>query len=173
MSIAESTQQTSNIAAKKMAYKVIKTGPGNVLFIISPVDNPNIRKEVYLTNRHPQQTLPLNYALDVFLDDGLFNLYQEGYFTFDDPEGLKAEAVAEGYYFDNGKELKPAKPTQENDILAILKKGVRSEILQACNQYGGDIVRNTATEHIGELTQSVVQMLEKLWNVQFTIEGAE
>ena len=68
---------------------IIKTTPGNVLFYLSPVDNPAIRREIYLTDRHPRQAVPLSFALNAFYDNGVFALYRDGKFTFDDNDAIK------------------------------------------------------------------------------------
>ena len=108
--------------AVKKVFRIIKTTPGNVYLRVHPIDNPSFTREVYLTGAAPQQVLPLNYALDIFANPGNYSLYKSGAFTFDDNEAVKEAAIEAGYYFDSDYDKwTPAKPTQEADILKILK----------------------------------------------------
>ena len=50
-------------------FTIKKTVPGSVLFILSPLSNQALKKEVYLTERMPQQFLPLDWALGIFFDN--------------------------------------------------------------------------------------------------------
>jgi hypothetical protein len=52
-------------------FTIKKTVPGTVFFTLSPLSNQGLRKEVYLTTRMPQQSLPLDWALGIFLNNTL------------------------------------------------------------------------------------------------------
>lgn len=151
--------------------KIIKTVPGDVFFKLSPVSNQSLVKDIYLTERVPQQTLPIDWALGIFLDNSLYAMYKQGYFTFNDVDGLTHEAIEAGVFFDDALDFTPKAVNTEKDILAILKKGVRSEILKANDIYGIDNVKSVAIAHVSELTQGVIQLLESMFNVQLTMDG--
>lgn len=157
-------------------YTIIKTTPGNVLFFLAPIDNPAIRKEIYLTDRHPRQAVPQSYALDVFYDSGVFSLYKAGKFTFDKNEDIKKIAIDSGTYFETDYDkFTPAPANKEADIVAILKSGKRAAIIDCIKQYGKDEVTAAAFAHRGELTDGVIHMLEnkELLGISFTIENVD
>lgn len=154
---------------EKSAFTIIKTAPGNVMIKLHAIDNPGFSRLVYLTNRAPRQVLPVNFALDVFADPGNFATYKQGLFTFDDNEAIKQIAIERSYYFDSDYDkLVPAKITQEEDIDNIIKSGVRSKVIEACSKYGGELVKQTAINHVSEYTMSVIKMCEDIWHIQLT-----
>ena len=57
-------------------------------------------------------------------------------------------------------------------VLGILQKGVRLDILNAIKKYGDELVRDVAIKNTDRLTQSVISMLENLWKIQLTMDGA-
>ena len=69
-------------------FTIIKTVPSTVLFYLSPISNQSLRKEIYLTNQMPRQSLPLDWALGIFLDNSLYKMYKDGVFTFSDNKGI-------------------------------------------------------------------------------------
>ena len=97
-------------------FKIKKTTPGNVLFILHPVSNPMLTKEVYLTDRRPFQFLPTDWALGIFMDDGNYRLYKKGMFTFENNDELVKAAYEAGVYFDEQLDFTPVKEDNEKEI---------------------------------------------------------
>lgn len=162
----------SEIENTVKSFKIIKTIPGSVLFKLSPVDNDNVRREIWLTSRHPEQVLPENWALGIFANDQVFELYRQKAFTFDRPEEITKLAIERGFYFEDASNIVvPAKPNQEKEILNILKSGERSKINTAMKQYGQDVVKNVAVAHVTDLTQGVIAFLQNTWKIVLTIDG--
>ena len=152
-------------------FKITKTTPGTVLFRLSPASNNAISRLVTLTDRNPNQVLPEDWALGIFLDNGVYNLYQKGAFTCSDNEGLVRSAYEAGVYFDDKLDFVPTSAGYENEIFAILSKGNRSAILDATKTYGDEKVRNVAIARVNDLTQGVVTMLENHFHIQLTVDG--
>ena len=50
-------------------FKIIKTTPNQVMFILHSISNPSLSKLVRLTDRIPEQTVPADWALDLFLNE--------------------------------------------------------------------------------------------------------
>lgn len=174
MTNTEGAATTNNNPNKR--FTIIKTTPGNVLFYLSPVDNPNIRREIYLTDRHPRQAVPQAFALDVFYDDGVFSLYRSGKFTFDNNDLVKKIAIDSGTYFESDYDkFNPAPATKEADLIKILRSGRRTDIQAAIKQYGKDEVTAVAFSHRGQLTDAVIHRLESkdLLGVSFAIENVD
>lgn len=156
---------------EQKVFKIKKTIPGNVLFILHPVSNPLLTKEIYLTDKRPFQYLPLDWAMGIFVDDGNMKLYEKGMFTFENNDELVKAAYAKGYYFGEVLEFTPAKEDNEKEILAILMSGNRQSINKAITDNGKDMIIQVAAAHINELNTGVVRMLEGMLKVQLTIDN--
>ena len=152
-------------------FTIKKTVPGSVLFTLSPLSNQGIKREVYLTTRMPQQVLPLDWALGIFLDNTLYNMYKQGIFTFNDNAAITLAAREAGVYFDEALDFTPVIKDVTPEILAVLKKGVRGDILKAITKHGDEVVKDVVIKHANELTTGVISMLEQHWKIQLTMDG--
>lgn len=151
------------------SFIVKKTCVGDVFMMVSPMSNPTISRTIRLTDKVPQQVLPLDWALGLIMDQGNETMYRKGYITFDDNDALAKAAVEAGVWFDS-YDFKPAQPNQAQNILTILKTGNRSNIQKAIAEYGADRVKEVASYYVDDLTTAVVSMLENLLNVQLIID---
>lgn len=152
-------------------FKIKKTTPGNVLFILHPISNPMLTKEIYLTDRRPFQFLPMDWALGIFMDDGNYRLYKKGMFTFENNDELVKAAYEAGVYFDEHLDFIPVKEDNEKEILAILKSGNRASIDKAIKDFGRDLIIKVAASNVDNLSTGVVRMLESLLKVQLVIDN--
>ena len=151
-------------------YKIIKTYAGTVSFLLHPISNPMRTLYVRLTDEHPVQPVPLDWALGVFADSGNYALYENKKITFDDNDDIVNEAFNAGVYFDDKLDFKPAAPDYSAKILDTLKAGSRQAIMKLI-ETEGDNVKTVASTHINELTQGVIQMLEKALGIQLIVDG--
>lgn len=151
-------------------YTLIKVAPQDVLFDIHPVSNMGLTRRIHLTSRNTKQALPKDWALGVFQDEGVFQMYKQGIFTFDDNDSIVKEAFAAGVYFDEALDFTPADVKQNDKIYAILKTGNRVNILKAIETYSADTVKNVAIQNLKNLTQGVISMLESTLNTQLVLD---
>lgn len=158
---------------EKKQYVLIKTSPNEVLFTLRNVENPQLTRRIHLTKRTPQQPLPLSWALSVIADPVLYGMYKKGYFSFDDNDSLAKAAYEAGYWFDEKFDFKPAKKEDDGLIFTILKVGNREKIEKAITEYGVDRVKAVAINKCGELSQNVIQVLEKRFGIQLVIDGVD
>lgn len=157
------------MSEEKKSFILKKTTAGEVFTYVSPMSNPTVSRVIHLTDRVPQQILPLDWALGFIIDQGNYSLYKKGYVTFDDNDSLAKAAVDAGVWFDTF-DFTPAKENKVDTILSILKTGNRSKILETIEQYGRDEVANIASHHVEELTTAVVAMLENVLKTQLIID---
>lgn len=160
----------SEQAQAQKYYTLIKVTSNDVLFNLHPISNISLTRRIFLNSGKVKQPLPLDWALGVFQDDGIYNLYKQGAFTFDDNEGIVKDAFAAGVYFDDKLDFTPAKPDDSNEIFATLKAGNRANILALIEEKGKQRVQDVAAVHVNELTQGVVRMLESILNVQLILD---
>lgn len=152
-------------------YKLIKTSPNEVLIELHPISNMALTRRIHLTNKAPQCALPEDWALGIFQDSALYQMYKMGYITFDDNDSIVKAAYENGVYFGEALDFTPAKPNRSEEILTILKTGNRRNIENALTTYGAELIRDVAIANIGGLTQNVIAMLENLLNVQLIPDG--
>ena len=115
--------------------------------------------------------LPVDWALGMFIDDGLYSLYKNGCITFDNNEELVKAAYEAGAYFSEVLDFVPSKEEDMNKILDILKAGNRAAIMDAIKDYGKDMVKNVAIKSANTLSVGVVNMLESIFNCQLIVDG--
>ncbi len=154
-------------------FILIKTSPNDVLFTLRSISNPALTRQIHLTRKHPQQPLPVEWALSIIADQILYGMFKKGYFTFDRPEELAQIAFEQGYWFDAKFDFTPATKGDENLIFSILKVGNRAKIEEAIQKYGSNRVRDIAVAHLSDLTQNVIQLLEKMFKVQLVVDGVD
>ena len=152
--------------------KIIKTCPGNlVITIVNPLTRISQRLE-FLSGKN-EQLISLEWAAYVYSDSasGVYKMYKDGYFTFDHPEIVKKAAEDAGVLMgDIDFEPKPASYT--SDIVAVLKKGDKIAIDGYINTpKGADDVIQIANEHLGELTKSTIEYLEKKLKISLIVDG--
>jgi hypothetical protein len=152
-------------------FTIIKTVPGTVLFSLHPISNPSLQRLIKLTAKNPKQALPVDWAMGVFADPGVYSLYENKAFTFDDNEGAVKMAFEQGVYFDDKLDFEPAPQDLTNVIFSILQGGNRAAILKSIEDYGNDLVKDVAIAKANDLTQSVIRMLENIFKIQLTIDG--
>ena len=151
-------------------YTLIKVTPNTILFNLHPISNFGLTRRIVLNNNTKKVALPQDWALGIFQDDALYNMYKAGYFTFDDNESIVKAAFEAGVYFDEKLDFTPAPVDKSTNILDLLKKGARIDLTNAINTYGKDEVRDVAVVHLNELSTGVVAMLEGLLHTQLTVD---
>lgn len=152
-------------------FKLKKVTPNNVVFVLHPLSNQQLSKKVVLTDRNPYQMLPLDWALGIFIDDGAYSLYKNGYVTFDNNEELVKAAYEAGAYFSDVLDFVPSKEEDMDKVFEILRSGNRSAIMDAIKKYGNETVRTVAIKVASELSVGVVNMLEGIFKCQLIIDG--
>ena len=58
-------------------FKIIKTTPNQVMFILHSISNPSLSKLVRLTDRIQEQTVHVDWELDLFLYDENYKLFNK------------------------------------------------------------------------------------------------
>jgi hypothetical protein len=157
---------------KTKYVKIIKTCPGNLIItIVNPMTRLAQRLE-FMSGKN-EQLVSLEWASYIYSDSssGVYKMYKDGYFTFDNPEAVK-KAAAEAGILMGDVDFVPVPASYVDDILVVLKKGDKKAIDgYITTQKGADDVIQIANEHIGELTKSTIDYLEKQLHVSLTVDG--
>lgn len=152
-------------------FKLKKVTPKDVIFVLHPLSNQALSKTVILTDRNPYQILPLDWALGMFIDDGVYSLYKNGYVTFENNEELVKAAYEAGAYFSDVLDFIPSQEGDSDKILVILKSANRANIEKAIKDFGHDKVKSVAIQYASDLSMGVVNMLEGIFKCQLIIDG--
>lgn len=156
------------MSEQQRVFKITKTTPNDVLFTISPFSNRQLVREVYLTRRNPSAFLPQDWVLGIFLDDGIYNMYKNGIFTFDDNKAVIAAAQEIGLYFDE-TDFKEIKKDNTEIILNSLKSGNRQKIDECLKNYGNE-VKEVSIAYSKDLPAGVISLIENKFNIQLTLD---
>lgn len=157
-------------ASNTQVFILEKCNLGDVFFYLHPLSNASLTKSVYLTSRLPRISLSKDWALGVFLDNGIYSMLKQGIIAFKNQEAAFQAAQEAGVLFDAEiAELKDVQKIDYNSILTTLKSGVRSSIVELEKKYGREVVKSTAVKYLNDIPQGVVTLLEKMWNIQLTI----
>lgn len=155
-------------------YVITKTAPGDIYLSVSPISNTGLSRIIVLDEKRPSARLPKDWALGIFLDPGTFSIFEKGYFTFDKLDEIVQLAIAEKVYFGEELAFEPGKVDYTEEILTVLKGGKRTEILALIENYKTPdkmkILLSIAGEYSGDLSTSVVSLLEKELNTQIQID---
>lgn len=161
----------SEEVVQRKSFRMKKLVPGDVILAVHPFSNPELKKIVRLTNRNPYQVLPLDWALGIFMDSSNYNLYKQGYITFDHNEELVRAAYEAGAYFDDELDFTPAKEDNEEVIFQMVKGGNRAQLQSAVEKYGRDRVLSIVISRRDELSVAVVSMCESFFKTQLIMDG--
>lgn len=163
---------SDNISTEKRNFVLSKKVAGDVFFTISPASNPSVTRQIYLTNRIPKQSLPVDWALGVFMNPGVYEMYKKGVFTFDDNKAIQKIAQENGVYFDDYELDESETKDNSTEILKVIKSGNRSKIANAINTYGKNVVKDITIANVSSLPSGIVSLLEELLGIQLTINNA-
>ena len=104
-------------------FKIIKTTPNQVMFILHSISNPSLSKLIRLTDRIPEQTVPADWALDLFLNEEIWTkLNNSCALVF---INSKKE------YLEKLNETKPL--TEKNDVALLVYEEIGSQLSKMCN----------------------------------------
>jgi hypothetical protein len=159
-------------AEKSKYVKIIKTCPGNLIIrIVNPMTRLEQRLE-FMSGKN-EQLISLEWASYVYSDSssGVYKMFRDGYFTFDDPE-LVAKTAKENGILMGDVDFTPNSPSYVDDILVVLKKGDKTAIDgYLTSPKGADDVIQIANSHIGELTKSTISYLEEKCKISLEVDG--
>ena len=150
-------------------FVITKTVPGTVIFDLSPITNTEQHRTIKLTEKMPSTRLPKDWALGVFLKVEVFDMYKKGIFTFDNPEEVTKLAIEEQVYFGDKLEFEPRKKDYLDKILVTLKQAQKNAILEYIKS-DRDLVLAIAQEHLDELSNGTISLIEKETGKQIRIE---
>jgi len=150
-------------------FVITKTVPGTVIFDLSPITNTEQHRIIKLTEKMPSTRLPKDWALGVFLKVEVFDMYKKGIFTFDNPDEVTKLAIEEQVYFGDKLEFTPRSKDYLDKILTVLKQAQKNQILEYLAK-DRDLVLSIAQEHLDELSNGTISLIEKETGKQIRIE---
>lgn len=151
-------------------YDIIKTCRGNLSLILPSFDLTSQPRDVYIPHNVQKVRIPRTFALGVFTDATLENMYKKGYFRIEPAKQFEAE-VAEIFYPVEDK----VDIVSDEEIITMLKQGNRKAIKDLINQndVNRDNIITLARENIDLLPTSMVKDLNVILGVELEIEDAQ
>ena len=149
-------------------YDLVKTCKGGLSLSLPAFDSSSINRVVNLDWNVNKVRIPRTFALGIFVDGTLENMYKGGYFRIEPAAEFEAE-VAEIFF-----PVEDKKPVfNDTQIKDYLLKGNRAKIKELINN--NPVARETiilvARENIGDLSTSMVRDLETMLGVELVVEN--
>ena len=148
-------------------YDIVKLCKGGLVLNLPAYDSSAINRRVEIPNGTNKVRVPRTFALGVFVDPTLDQMYKDGYFTIEP----KAEYEKEVASIFAPVEETVAIATDE-EILKALKSGNRVKVRGWLDTtVNKEKVIVLARENIGDISTSMIADLEKALGVELVVDG--
>lgn len=149
-------------------YDIVRQVKGGLTLTLPTFDSTGIPRTFTIAHNIDKIRVPRNYALGIFTDPTLEQMYKEGMFTVE-PSADFEKDVAEVYMpIERTVDIIPDKT-----IIDYLKKGNRVKVKDIAEQGGvnRDKLIVLARENIGDIPSSMIKYLEDLLKVELQVEN--
>lgn len=149
-------------------YDLIKNCRGGLILNLPAFDSSAINRRVEFNYNVDKIRVPRIYALGIFIDSTLEQMYKSGMFRIEPAELFEKEI---------SKIFSPIEDKIEvintNEIKNYLLKGNRAKIkeLITTNEVAKDNIIIIARENIGDLSTSMIRDLENMLGVELVVEN--
>lgn len=150
-------------------YDIVRTCKGTLSLDLPSYDMTAPKRSVSIPYNIQKTRVPRTFALGIFTDSTLEQMYKAGKFRVEPVKQFEAE-VAEIFFPIENKVV----AVPEEEIISMLKKGNRKGIkdLIANNEVDRDNIIIIARQNIEELPVSMVNDLNKILGVELQVEDA-
>lgn len=148
-------------------YDIVKTVSGSLSLNLPAYDSTAPNRKVSIPHNVEKVRVPRIFALGVFVDGTLENMYKQGYFRIEPAKQYEAEVAAIFFPVED-----KAPVLSEKEALDLLIKGNRvrvRELLQD-NEAAHQVILTVANEHLGDIPSSMVADLEKMLGVELRVD---
>lgn len=153
----------------KQAYTFVKNIRGSLHFTLDSYNMQLPTKDFFIPYNADRIIVPFAYALGLFISDGALTSFNQGCFTIEDYESLKAAAEEVGF-------LPSEKPTIKftiKEIEKILLDGKIEKVKEVINSKDFVSVNNLlvlAHEHLKELPSGIIRVINESCGVELEID---
>lgn len=149
-------------------YDIVRVRPGTLVLNLPSYDSTAQNRKVVIPYNVEKVRVPRMYALGIFVDGTLEQMYKEGSFRVEPSKQFEEEVAAIFFPVENKANVLP-----QDKVLELLTKGnrVRIKELAAESDVNRTIILTVAREHIGEIPSSMIADLEKMFGVELTVEN--
>lgn len=158
----------SEITEKTGFYDIVKHCRGGLVLNLPAFDSSAMNRRVDIKYNVEKVRVPRIYALGIFIDGTLENMYKQGVFSVE-PAAQFEKEVSEIFFPVEDKT--PIIDTEE--IKNYLLKGNRIKIKELINTnpVARDNIIIIAREIFGDLSTSMIKDLESVLGVELTVEN--
>ena len=153
-------------------YDIVKLCRGGLILNLPAYDSSLPDRRVEFGYKTEKIRVPRTFALGVFVNSTLENLYKEGYFKVE-PSAVFTREVSEIFYPINKDDIAPE--ISDAQLLEALKKGNRVAVKDYLTQHESirDRILTIARENVDDLSGSMIKFVEDTLNVSITIEDEQ
>lgn len=149
-------------------YDIVRQVKGGLTLTLPTFDSTGTPRVFSIAYNMEKIRVPRNYALGIFADPILEQMYKDGVFTVE-PASEFEKDVAEVYMpIENKVDIIPDKT-----FIDYLKKNNRMKVKEIADQGGvnRDKLIVLARENIGDIPTSMIKYLEELLKVELQVEN--
>lgn len=151
-------------------YDIVKNCKGSLVLNLPAFDSSTIDRRVVINHNVKQVRVPAKYALGIFVNGTLERMYRNGVFSIEPAAEFEKDVAAVFYPVTDKKPI-----ISDADLKNYLIRGNRAKIkeLIAENPVARDSIIVLARENIGDIPTSMVKDLEKMLEVELTVENEQ
>lgn len=151
------------------AYTFVKNVTGSLRITLDSYDMSLSQKDFFMAHGMERVVVPHKYALGLFISDGAKNQFDLGYFTIDDYESLKEEAIGIGLAAGVAREVNTPKAIAEalesQDLKFIDKLLDKNNPVDIAN------LINIIRANLGKVPYSILERVENACGVELKVDG--
>lgn len=148
-------------------YDIVKNCRGSLVLNLPAFDSSAINRRVDIKYNVEKVRVPRIYALGIFIDGTLENMYKQGKFRIEPADKFEKEVSEIFFPVENKAEVIDIKTIKE-----YLLKGNRVKIKELINSnaVARENIIITAREMYGDLSTSMIKDLEAILGIELTVE---
>ena len=148
-------------------YDIIKKTKGSLTLHLPAYDLTSQPRRVHIPHNSTKVRIPRTFALGIFTDSTLEDMYKEGRFVIEPVKQFETE-VGEIFYPVENKKVIPA----DEEIVKMLKQGNRVGIKKIIEENPGcrDNILILTRANLGEIPSSMLKDLSALFGTELEIE---
>lgn len=171
-------------SASKVAI-LKKNVKGGLSLVLEDINDPTKVKTISFSNRRPTNRISMSFALSIFNDPNLMDMYKKGMFVVQNEQDFFREAEDQGIHFfdrEDGKKgeeelvLEDVVYVTEDEILKLLKskntRALKQKIDEASIYLKSQILFITC-QHVNDLPLSTIKLVEEALQTIIPQDNAE
>lgn len=150
------------------AYTFVKNIGGSLRITLDSYDMQLAQKDFFIPSNVEKIVVPYKYALGLFISDGAKQQFEQGYFTIEDYEELRNEAIKLG--LAAGEPRKTISPKKIAEAVQNRDMDFINKILRSNNAVDIANLIIIVRENFGQVSNDIIQRVEDACGVELKVD---